>query len=463
MKIIIICITVIVLTILIVIYKRKSIFRIQNYQPFKNVWRDYNKDGKSYLTIAKNVLEDANNILLSKNIVMIPMYGTLLGMMRYNGLIPWDDDIDVCIPLDKFEDCKSLKDKLYEKGIGLVVIKSIFQPYIKYNHFFMKIFSLSEPNIKGENFSWPFIDIFGYQINENIVNIFDNSIPYKHSFKYDDIFPLHKFIFEDIEFQIPNNPENILNKLYTEGWKSSCLSASYNHRKEHAFKKVYTIKCEDLNFNIDDVFNNVWVINLDRRNDRWIRSEERLKEKGIIPKRWSAIDANSIEFLNKYNQIKGKKLSKGEVACYMSHKNLWTDIYKSNASSALIFEDDLIFAPQIGKEDIINAIKESNGYDIIYLGHCYASNKPFKNPIVKAGSAQCLHAYVIKRNAIEKILSQPDNFRLPIDKITEKLCKKNLCFISKHVEDNNTYGYGIIHQDNELGSDIINKTKTFLI
>lgn len=466
MNIKIVGISIILLLVLIILsWKyRKAISPIQNYQPFANVWKDSNKDRKEYLTIAKTILKDADDILRSKDIIMIPMYGTLLGMVRHKGVIPWDDDIDVCIPLDKFKTCQNLKDRLYEKGIGLVIVKCLLQPFIKDKHFFMKLFSLSEPKIKGKDFSWPFIDIFGYVVDGNTVKIFDNTEPYKYNLDYTDLFPLRTGMFEDITLPLPNNPDNILKKLYTSDWKTTCVSASYNHRKEQVIEKVHKIQCKDLNsYNIDNVFNNVWVVNLDRRNDRWNRSRERLQEKGIIAKRWSATDAQSDEFLKKYNEISTKKLSKGEVACYMSHQKLWMNIYNSGEPVALIFEDDLIFAPQVGKQDIINAIHESNGYDIIYLGHCYSSLNKFQSPFVKTGTAQCLHAYVITRNAIHKLLSQSDNFGLPIDKVTEKLCTKNLCFISHHVTNEDAYGYGIVHQDNELGSDIRNKTKKLLI
>ena len=49
-----------------------------------------------------DVLEDVAAICDKHNIKYILQYGTLLGAIRHNGFIPWDDDIDIAIPWNEY-------------------------------------------------------------------------------------------------------------------------------------------------------------------------------------------------------------------------------------------------------------------------------------------------------------------------------------------------------------------------
>jgi len=195
----------------------------------------------------------------------------------------------------------------------------------------------------------------------------------------------------------------------------------------------------------------VWVINLTRRPDRWKLASQRLQNAGLTPKRWNAVDARDIEAPN-------NKLTVTQYACYLSHLTLWKHIYNSGVPYALIFEDDLKFAPGITRKDLEKELQIAKGFDMLFFGHCGA--KQFSSPVVLPGYAACGHAYAISRKGIEKILNSPGHLSLPVDMIGYNMCKKvGNCYISHNVPITNqpkpsTPVYGIVHQDTTLGSDI---------
>lgn len=57
------------------------------------------------------ILKDLRDACKAEDIPWCIQYGTLLGAVRHNGFIPWDDDIDVQMPIEYFDKVQDALDK----------------------------------------------------------------------------------------------------------------------------------------------------------------------------------------------------------------------------------------------------------------------------------------------------------------------------------------------------------------
>src|SRR3989344_4803187 len=143
-------------------------------QPFNNIWSFEDKEnGIKLLRIIKTQFEHIK-------IDYFPVYETLLGYVRNNKFINWEDGISLAIPKT------FLKYSLFNNE----------STKAQYNMNFIRV-KLNE----GQD--WPFVDIIGYEEKDGLIHLDKFSIP------KEDIFPSKTNIFEGFVFTIPNNPDNV--------------------------------------------------------------------------------------------------------------------------------------------------------------------------------------------------------------------------------------------------------------
>ena len=58
---------------------------------------------KELKQIQLNILESIDKFCTENNLQYFLAYGTLIGAVRHKGYIPWDDDIDICMPRPDYE------------------------------------------------------------------------------------------------------------------------------------------------------------------------------------------------------------------------------------------------------------------------------------------------------------------------------------------------------------------------
>lgn len=135
---------------------------------------------------------------------------------------------------------------------------------------------------------------------------------------------------------------------------------------------------------VNDFFDKVVVINLDRRTDRMEKLGPQLDELGIEYERFSAVDAQELDI-------------KGYVAGTMSHVAVWK---KYLGKKVLVLEDDALFCENFNEKfaEVIKTLPED--WDVLYLGALLDKktgkvkrvNDHWARQIVSTGAqAYCIH------------------------------------------------------------------------
>jgi hypothetical protein len=149
---------------------------------------------------------------------------------------------------------------------------------------------------------------------------------------------------------------------------------------------------------VNEYFDKVVVINLDRRKDRLEKVDAQLQELGITYERFSAIDA--------------KELGIDPIqACKQSHIRVLED----SVGKTLILEDDAYFMEGFNERftEFIELLPKD--WHIFYLGAVLLNSERCNDIMVRAMDTSSLHAYCVNPEFKEIALEQGRDYPEHID------------------------------------------------
>lgn len=189
--------------------------------------------------------------------------------------------------------------------------------------------------------------------------------------------------------------------------------------------------------NLNDFFEHVFVINLDKREGKMDKVDELLATYGIKYERISAIDGNNSSVLKEFNKLKAKDSASmiktpEEYGALLSHVQTIQIARKRNYKNVLIFEDSIIFHNNFN--NMLHKLEAvPHDWDIIYLG-C-SQHKQNVNPYrgkkgyYVASESRGTFAYGVKRDAYTDIIKLWSKLDRSLDTSLLEIQKKKKSFV----------------------------------
>ncbi len=175
------------------------------------------------------------------------------------------------------------------------------------------------------------------------------------------------------------------------------------------------------------VFDEVYCINLERRQDRWEAVNKKFKREGIIVTKITGVDGATDIIQNEFKEWNKKEpkntlKTPGAYAILLTYIKLYEDILAKDQKQVLIFEDDILFHKHFSMlfHNAYNALPDDWKFWALCASQMswnsieYVNDKKFYRPKLP-DRTYGLFAHAIKSSYIEEILPKLKSMLKPAD------------------------------------------------
>lgn len=155
---------------------------------------------------------------------------------------------------------------------------------------------------------------------------------------------------------------------------------------------------------INNFFDKIYCINLDRRLDRW--------EENCLPQ----FKKFNLENVEKISAVDGKNLDlphgdvyNGELAGSMSHLNALKKAKNDSVSKLLLLEDDVVFKENVNQLFSAYVKNVPDNWDIIFFGGNHQGGLiPVSQGVIRIFHSYAIHACAIKDKCYDTLINHLD-------------------------------------------------------